>query len=155
MGWLWIIVTLLSGLMIGYLLARRTCKNGLEQAAVATARVTTVVATAPTVEDPPPPVAMNELTPEIGLVQVEPDDLRRIEGIGPKIADLMQEGGILTFAQMAEAPVEDLQEILDDAGEHCRFHNPASWPMQAGLASEAKWDELQELQNRLDGGKLI
>ena len=141
MEWLWIIVALLAGMIIGYWLARRACENEVEQAA-ATARMETVVAT-------------DEPTPQAGPVPVEPDDLRRIEGIGPKIAELIQDGGILTFAQMADAPVERLQGILDAAGERYRVHNPATWPMQARLAAKGKWDELQKLQDRLDGGKLV
>jgi len=33
------------------------------------------------------------------------------------------------------------------------MHDPGSWPQQAGLAAEGKWDELQTLQDNLDGGK--
>ena len=28
-----------------------------------------------------------------------------------------------------------------------------SWPEQAQLASDGKWDELKELQDKLDGGR--
>jgi large subunit ribosomal protein L17 len=84
----------------------------------------------------------------------EPDDLTKIEGIGPKIAGLMNGGGIATFAQLAASSVDGLQEILNAAGDRYRVHDPASWPMQAGLAADGKWDKLGELQDRLDGGKL-
>ena len=36
---------------------------------------------------------------------VEPDELRKIEGIGPKIAEILNEHGILTFEQLAETKV--------------------------------------------------
>ncbi len=81
------------------------------------------------------------------------DDLKKIEGVGPKIAEHLNNGGLMTFADVAAAPVERLQEILDAAGPRYRIHNPGSWPEQAALARDGKWDELQELQDRLDGGK--
>ncbi len=81
------------------------------------------------------------------------NDLKIIEGIGPKIESLIKEGGIKTWAELAAAPVSRLQEILDAAGSRYKIHNPSSWPKQAGLAAEGKWDELDELQDFLDGGK--
>jgi len=39
------------------------------------------------------------------------DDLTMIEGIGPKISELMNENGIRSFAQLADAEVEDLRAI--------------------------------------------
>ena len=65
----------------------------------------------------------------------------------------MNEAGIMTFADMADASVERLQEILDAAGPRYRIHNPGSWPKQAGLAAAGNWDELKKLQDELDGGK--
>jgi predicted flap endonuclease-1-like 5' DNA nuclease len=87
-------------------------------------------------------------------VAVEPDDLRVIEGIGPKIADILNSSGILTFAQLADTPVSTLQGILRDAGSRFRIANPTSWPQQARLAAEEKWDELKELQDRLTAGRV-
>jgi large subunit ribosomal protein L27 len=81
------------------------------------------------------------------------DDLKKIEGIGPKIADLLIEGGIVTFADLAAAPVERVQEILDAAGSRYRVHNPATWGQQAQMAADGKWDELKAWQDELNGGK--
>lgn len=81
------------------------------------------------------------------------DDLKIVEGIGPKIAELFNEAGIYTFAQLAATPVERLQEILDAAGPRYRTHNPGTWPKQAELAAAGKWDELKAWQDELDGGK--
>jgi molybdopterin-containing oxidoreductase family membrane subunit len=81
------------------------------------------------------------------------DDLKKIEGIGPKIASLLNEAGIMSFADLANAEVENLKTILVNAGSRFQMHNPGSWPQQAALARDGKWDELKELQDRLDGGK--
>lgn len=81
------------------------------------------------------------------------DDLTRIEGIGPKIAEHLTAGGISTFAQLADADAERLQEILDEAGPRYRVHDPGTWSQQAALARDGKDDELQQLQDELKGGK--
>lgn len=84
---------------------------------------------------------------------VKLDDLKKIEGIGPKIAGLLNDGGIKTFNQLANAKIERLQEILDAAGPRYRIHNPGTWPKQAEYAAAGNWDKLKEYQDFLDGGK--
>jgi predicted flap endonuclease-1-like 5' DNA nuclease len=91
-------------------------------------------------EDAPPP---------------EPQDLTKIEGIGPKISGLLHDAGILTFARLAQTPVERLREVLAAAGPRYRIARPDTWPQQAALAAENKWDELEALQDRLSGGRLV
>lgn len=81
------------------------------------------------------------------------DDLKKIEGIGPKIEQILHEGGITTFAQLAESDAEQVKELLTAAGPRYAIHNPATWAKQAALAAAGKWDELKELQDQLDGGK--
>lgn len=81
------------------------------------------------------------------------DDLTRIEGIGPKIAEHLINGKISTFRQLADAKVSRLQEILDAAGPRYRMHNPGSWPRQSKLAADGKWEALDKLQDELDGGR--
>jgi predicted flap endonuclease-1-like 5' DNA nuclease len=84
----------------------------------------------------------------------QPDDLKRIEGIGPKIASVLQAAGITTFAQLAATDVERLQEILREADPNLiRLADPGTWPDQAGLAAEGRWAELEKLQNELKGGR--
>jgi len=87
------------------------------------------------------------------VAKSEKDDLKKIEGIGPKIEGLLNEGGFLTFAALADGPTEKIQDILDAAGPRYRIHKPATWSEQAALARDGKWDELKVLQDRLDGGK--
>ena len=81
------------------------------------------------------------------------DDLKKIEGIGPKIEGILKDKGIMTFEDLANTEVEKLKEILAEAGNRYKMHDPTTWPEQAKLAAEGKWDELKELQDRLDGGR--
>ena len=81
------------------------------------------------------------------------DDLKAIEGIGPKISQLCHDAGITTWRALSETPVSRLQEILDAAGPRYKLADPGSWPRQAGLAADGKWDELQAYQDELNGGK--
>ena len=81
------------------------------------------------------------------------DDLKKIEGIGPKIEQILHEGGITTFAQLAEADADTVKELLMAAGPRYAIHNPATWAKQAAMAANGQWDELKELQDQLDGGK--
>jgi large subunit ribosomal protein L17 len=90
---------------------------------------------------------------ESAAVVAEGDDLKLIEGVGPKIADLLINGGISTFAQLAASTPEAIQEILDAAGSQYNIHNPSTWPAQAQLAADGKWDELKTLQDELLGGR--
>ncbi len=81
------------------------------------------------------------------------DDLKKIEGIGPKIASILNEKGFGTFEKLSKASVKVLEGILKEAGPRYTMHKPGSWPKQAKLASADKWDELKKLQDKLDGGK--
>jgi predicted flap endonuclease-1-like 5' DNA nuclease len=83
---------------------------------------------------------------------LEPDDLTRIEGIGPRISGLLQGAGIASFAQLAEAEVSQLNEILEGAGLG-GLADPTTWPRQAGLAAAGDWDALAALQDELKGGR--
>ncbi len=83
----------------------------------------------------------------------EPDDLKKIEGIGPKIAEVLNNGGITTFAQLADSSADAVKEILTNAEGNFASHDPTTWPAQAKMAAEGKWDELKKWQDELDGGK--
>lgn len=81
------------------------------------------------------------------------DEYKKIEGIGPKIEELLHNAGLATFADLASAPVDKLKGILADAGSRYTMHDPTTWPQQSQLAADGKWDELKKLQDELDGGK--
>jgi len=85
----------------------------------------------------------------------KPDDLKVVEGIGPKIEQLLKNAGIQTWAELAETQLERLYDILAEAGEHYRIHDPGTWAEQARLAAEEKWDELKSLKEELKGGRKV
>ena len=80
------------------------------------------------------------------------DDLKIIEGIGPKIAGIMNGAGISTFAQMAQKTGSELRKLLDDGGIGA-IADPTTWPEQAALAAEGKMEALKALQDKLKGGR--
>ncbi len=81
------------------------------------------------------------------------DDLQLIEGIGPKIAELLQNAGITTWQALSMTSPYRLREILDAGGSQFNVHDPESWPHQAALAADGKWEELKKLQDELTGGR--
>ncbi len=81
------------------------------------------------------------------------DDLKVIEGIGPKIEQLLKDGGINTWGELASADVERLKEILNAAGPRYQIHDPSTWPAQAKFAAAGEWEELKEYQDMLTGGR--
>jgi len=99
-------------------------------------------------------IRMAERTSSLAaLAGFDAHNLQKIEGIGPKIAEILNAHGIHTFADLAEAAVGELQKCLEEAGPRYRLANPETWPAQARLAADGKWWELDELQRRLKGGR--
>ena len=82
---------------------------------------------------------------------VVPDDLIRLEGIGPKVARLLNEAGITTFAALAAANPVELQKTLRAAG--LQMMDPEGWIEQARLAAQGNWADLEKLQSELRGGR--
>jgi large subunit ribosomal protein L27 len=97
--------------------------------------------------------AVVEKAPVAAPVSGKPDDLKKIEGIGPKIEQLLHDKGILTFAILAITSAEDVKAILTEAGPRYTIHDPGTWGKQAEMAAAGKWDELKAWQKELDGGK--
>ncbi len=100
------------------------------------------------------PVAAAPVIEEAEVVEsTVADDLEKIEGIGPKIAEVLTAAGVSTFGLLAAATPEALREILDNAGSQFAAHDPATWPKQAALAADGKWEELKAWQDELLGGR--
>jgi len=85
--------------------------------------------------------------------KIKENDLKIVEGIGPKIEALFNAAGITTWRELSETSTEKLQSILDAGGENYAIHNPSTWAKQASLAYQGKWQELKDWQQGLLGGK--
>ena len=84
----------------------------------------------------------------------EADDLTKIEGIGPKVKEMLVGKGIPTFAALSTTEAAKIKEYLTEAGGVYQSMDPTTWPEQAKMAAEGKWDELKKWQDELDGGKV-
>lgn len=85
--------------------------------------------------------------------KINQDDLKIVEGIGPKIEELFHNAGVTTWEALSNLSFEKCKEILATGGDRYNMHDPTTWPNQCKLAHEGKWAELKELQEKLDGGK--
>ncbi|CAM3877540.1 50S ribosomal protein L21 [Flavobacterium branchiophilum] len=83
------------------------------------------------------------------------DDLKLIEGIGPKAAEALVLAGIDTFAKLATTSAEDVKAILDASTSKLSHLDPTTWAQQSQLAADGKMDELKKLQDELNGGKAV
>ena len=101
------------------------------------------------------PVAVEAPAAPTPAASRKKDDLKKIEGIGPAIEKLLNAEGIVTFAGLSATASDKIKDILVAAGSRFGFHDPATWPHQASLAADGKWDELKKLQDELDGGKEV
>ena len=79
-------------------------------------------------------------------------DLKKIEGIGPKIEQLLNDAGIINYRQLSETSLSKLKKILADGDPAAPVHNPVTWAAQARLADEGQWEALAKWQDVLDGG---
>lgn len=98
--------------------------------------------------------AKKEVKGQATVASAEPDDLKKIEGIGPKMSRALNDAGIFTFAQLADANEEQLTQAVEDAGMRLAPSLP-TWAEQANLAAKGDWDGLQTLQDSLKGGRKV
>lgn len=80
------------------------------------------------------------------------DDLTKVEGIGPKAAEALVNAGLDTFAKLAKSDADKIKEILTEASSRMAHLDPTSWPKQAKMAAEGKWDELKVWQDNVKAG---
>jgi small subunit ribosomal protein S1 len=101
-----------------------------------------------------PAAVVVEEVPVSKKADAKADDLKKIEGIGPKIEELLHNAGIITFADLAKAEPSAIKEILNAAGSRYQMHDPSSWPMQSEMAANGEWDKLKDWQDNAKGGKI-
>ncbi|MBK8455195.1 MAG: hypothetical protein WAQ53_06195 [Thiofilum sp.] len=77
------------------------------------------------------------------------DNLRKLEGITPRIEALLNEAGIRNYQTLSQKSLKDLKQILSAAGEQFKQIDPQTWPFQAELAAKGEWNRLQDYQTYL------
>lgn len=86
--------------------------------------------------------------------KVHENDLKLIEGIGPKIESLFHNFDIRTWKDLATCKVEKCREVLQSGGDRFRVHDPSSWPLQAKMACQGDWKGLARWQEEHKHGRL-
>ena len=81
------------------------------------------------------------------------NDLKVIEGVGPKIEKLLNKANILTWSKLAKTKLRPLRNLLKNAGNNFVLADPISWSAQARLASRGQWKRLKTLQDKLNNRK--
>ena len=76
------------------------------------------------------------VTSVVTSVVTEPDNLKLLVGIGPAIEQILNDAGIVTFAQIAASTVQGLQDILPDL--HDSRVEREDWVGQAQRFAAAK-----------------
>jgi len=89
------------------------------------------VAEAPAKKAAPKAEAKPEVKEEAPKAEVAGDDLTKLTGVGPKLAEILAEGGFATYAAVAAASVEDLQKVLEAAGSRYASKDPQPWIEEA------------------------
>jgi predicted flap endonuclease-1-like 5' DNA nuclease len=80
------------------------------------------------------------------------DNFEIIEGIGPKINEVLHNAGVHTFGQLATMDIPSISKILDAAGPNFKLANPESWCEQSRLCANGSWAALKKLQDELVAG---
>ncbi len=132
---------------------KKAIKKTAKQVKAAAKKATTGIATVKTATNPSKKTnaRVKATTPTTKIAQR--DNLKIIEGIGPKIEELLNKAGIATFQQLATSPLTSLEKVLADAGPRYQMHVPSTWSEQAKLAATGKIEELKAWQAELKGGK--
>ena len=133
--------------LIGYIPGRIEKDDWVGQAALLLQQQTEGGSNERSIE--PPATAPTEKLPK----GINEGDLKIVEGIGPKIEKVLKKAGIDDWTTLAATEPGRLKEILEEAGDRFRMHNPYTWPLQARLAAAGRWEEFKKYQEELKGGK--
>ena len=103
--------------------------------------------------DIPAPKSEKTAAPVEKSSEPKPADLQKVEGIGPKIADILVAAGVTDLDVLAATPVDRLKEILSGAGRRFAMADPTTWPEQAASAVAGDEEGLKALQAKLKAGR--
>jgi predicted flap endonuclease-1-like 5' DNA nuclease len=81
-----------------------------------------------------------------------PDDLERIEGIGPVLGRALNKAGIFTYAQLAATDDGTLRQAIEAQG-HKFAPSIVTWARQAQLLADGDEEGFEDLTRRLVAGR--
>ncbi len=84
----------------------------------------------------------------------EINDLKKVEGIGPKIESLLNAAGVFSWSRLSVTSPAFIKDVLIAAGDRFKMHDPESWPLQAGMAAAGEWEKLNKWQDSHKGGRM-
>jgi predicted flap endonuclease-1-like 5' DNA nuclease len=149
-----LLIAAILGFLIGYFWRKRKAAEEVKPAASMEADENMLTASAATHEIIEKVNYETAVAEEIMKMEVGLNDLKIIEGIGPKIESLLRRHSIDTWKKLADGKAEEISEMLiAEGGARYKLHDPTTWSRQAQLAHDGKWQELKELQDELQGGR--
>lgn len=77
-------------------------------------------------------------------------DLKVIEGIGPKIEKLLNKWGIYSYNDLEQSNINNIKAILEKAWNRYMMHNPSTWKKQAWIAGSWDFEKLKSYQDKLN-----
>ena len=154
---LWFVLGFVVGALLAWIATRRRAAPAATAPAPAPAPATFQPDPAPAGEpvDAAAAAAARHIRIDVGAARAagfnlkHADDLSIIEGIGPRIQELLRQHGIDGFARMAQLRTDELLDILDRGGPSFRLADPSTWAEQASLALHNRWGDLKRLQRDL------
>lgn len=151
-----ILLMLLGAYLLGlltYWLVHKLLHGGSDNSSTVTRSAAPAVSTSSVSR--PTQVRAASVAPKKAAVPVSSkvEDLTMIEGIGPKINELLHDAGIKNFSALANATPSKIKSVLEAAGPRFRMHDPATWPKQAALAAKGDFDALEKLKDSLTAGR--
>ena len=78
------------------------------------------------------------------------EDLTKILGITPKIQTLLKSESIISYVELGRCTIKKLLIILDIANNKKKINHYTTWAKQAKLAAAGKWDDLADLQKKIE-----
>jgi len=78
------------------------------------------------------------------------EDLTKISGITPKIQTLLKSESITSYVELGRCTIKKLLIILDIANNKKKINYYTTWAKQAKLAAAGKWEDLADLQKKIE-----
>jgi large subunit ribosomal protein L27 len=72
-----------------------------------------------------------EVKKEAPKAEAKGDDLTKLTGVGPKLAEILNAAGLNTYADVAGTSLEKFKEVLESAGSRYASKDPQPWIDQA------------------------